>query len=213
MVNRLNHGIPRQSTLKDRSITIGLSDKDCEQLMKRCSMYGITVDQLLENFIGDLVSGTHSNGSDERMFANKWFDRCWFSYEPKNTLLKHLLDYGYDPEEFIYTIDALDSGIREKEFLRSHPEECDEDDIAAIDEMISSWQYDLTNFMNGWVIKENIDLESELTEISKWLDERTIFLTGLKPEILYQDMVRQIHYEDVIQSQNQNTLFEAERVS
>ena len=29
-----------------------------------------------ENFVGDLVGGTYSNGSDERDYADQWFERA-----------------------------------------------------------------------------------------------------------------------------------------
>ena len=40
-----------------------------------------TIGELIENFAGDLVGGTYSNGSDERDYADQWFERCWF--DPK----------------------------------------------------------------------------------------------------------------------------------
>ncbi len=57
------------ATIKERSISLKLSDADCERLLKKAAMCGLTVAELLQNFIGDLVDGTYSNGSDERMLA------------------------------------------------------------------------------------------------------------------------------------------------
>ena len=37
--------------------------------------------ELLENFINDLIIGERSNGSDERMYAEQWFQRYWFSID------------------------------------------------------------------------------------------------------------------------------------
>ncbi len=71
-------------TIKIRGIGIALSDADCERISNLCGKHNITVAVLLENFIGDLVGGTYTNGSDEREFAEKYFERCWFGmdYEP-----------------------------------------------------------------------------------------------------------------------------------
>ena len=33
-----------------------------------------TIGELIENFAGDLVGGTYSNGSDERDYADQWFE-------------------------------------------------------------------------------------------------------------------------------------------
>ena len=36
---------------------------------------------------GSDLCGTYSNGSDERMYAEQWFERCWFGMFPEHTLL------------------------------------------------------------------------------------------------------------------------------
>lgn len=54
----------------------------------------MTVGELIENFIGDLVCGTYSNGSDERMYAEQWFERCWFGMFPDLTFLRYLIEWG-----------------------------------------------------------------------------------------------------------------------
>ena len=148
------------ATIKSRTVHIELSDADCSRLMEKCGEYGITVDQLLENFIGDLVYGTYSNGSDERMSANQWFERCWFSFNPENTLLKHLLENSIDPEDFINTLDALDAAVKEKEFLLSHPEECEADDVSTIENVICNWQNEASDAMIGWISKKEFDPEN-----------------------------------------------------
>ena len=43
-----------------------LSDADCDRLARKCGEHGLTIGELIENFVGDLVGGTYSNGSDER---------------------------------------------------------------------------------------------------------------------------------------------------
>lgn len=63
----------------------------------------------IENFVGDLVGGTYSNGSDERDYADRWFERCWFGMFPEPTLLNHLLCFGYDPEDYLNTLDNIET--------------------------------------------------------------------------------------------------------
>ena len=60
-------------TIKKRQIKLELSDADCDRLARKCGEYGLTIGELIENFVGDLVDGTYSNGSDERMYAQQWF--------------------------------------------------------------------------------------------------------------------------------------------
>ena len=40
-----------------------------------CGEHGLTIGELIENFVGDLVGGTYSNGSDERDYADHIFLR------------------------------------------------------------------------------------------------------------------------------------------
>ena len=62
-------------TIKPRTYKLKLSDADVERLRETASYKGLTPEQLLEIFIGDLVDGTYSSGSDERLFASEYFDR------------------------------------------------------------------------------------------------------------------------------------------
>lgn len=78
-------------TIRERKITVKLSDADCDRLARKCGEHGLTIGELIENFVGDLVGGTYSNGSDERDYADQWFERCWFGMFPEPTLLNHLL--------------------------------------------------------------------------------------------------------------------------
>ena len=49
--------------IRERKITVKLSDADCDRLAKKCGEYGLTIGELIENFVGDLVDGTYSNGT------------------------------------------------------------------------------------------------------------------------------------------------------
>ena len=70
-------------TIRERKITVKLSDADCDRLARKCGKHGLTIGELIENFVGDLVGGTYSNGSDERDYADQWFERCWFGMFPE----------------------------------------------------------------------------------------------------------------------------------
>ena len=57
-------------TIRERKITVKLSDADCDRLARKCGEHGLTIGELIENFVGDLVGGTYSNGSDERDYCS-----------------------------------------------------------------------------------------------------------------------------------------------
>lgn len=52
-------------TIRSRTIEVKLSDADVKRISEKAAAHGLTVGELIENFIGDLVCGTYSNGSDE----------------------------------------------------------------------------------------------------------------------------------------------------
>lgn len=67
-------------TIKPRTFTLELSDADVKRLYEKAYSNGITPAQLLQDYIGDLLDGTYSRGSDERMYANEYFDRCIYTW-------------------------------------------------------------------------------------------------------------------------------------
>ena len=96
-------------TIRERKITVKLSDADCDRLARKCGEHGLTIGELIENIVGDLVGGTYSNGSDERDYADQWFERCWFGMFPEPTLLNHLLNFGYEPEHYLDMLENVET--------------------------------------------------------------------------------------------------------
>lgn len=163
------------ATIKPRSITVDLSDADCQRILERCAENGMTVGDLVKNFVGDLIYGTYTNGSDEREYANQWFNRCWFANREK-TLLCHLLDYGYDPAEYLTAVHDLRKDEDDKEYMQNHPEECckDEDDLEMLTEEIENVKKYIEEMDKGF--KATRDIDSELEIISRWVAERKAIL-------------------------------------
>ena len=60
-------------TIRERKITVKLSDADCDRLARKCGEHGLTIGELIENFVGDLVGGTYSNGSDIVYVLIRWY--------------------------------------------------------------------------------------------------------------------------------------------
>ena len=158
-------------TIKKRKITVKLSDADCDRQVRKCGKYGLTVEELLENFVGDLVGGTYSNGSDEIMYANQWFDRCWFGTFSKPTLLNHLLKWGYMPENYINILNNIETAKEEKKYLNEHPEETN---ITAqqIENDIAGWEEELKNMRADWKTEEEPDMCAEIQLLKNWIKEK-----------------------------------------
>ena len=52
-------------TIRPRSFSLELSDADVKRLYEKAYSNGITPAQLLQDYIGDLLDGTYTRGSDE----------------------------------------------------------------------------------------------------------------------------------------------------
>lgn len=85
-------------TIKPRSFTLELSDADVKRLYEKAYSNGITPAQLLQDYIGDLLDGTYTRGSDERMYAQQYFDRCIYTWpdDPRSFLQWALEEYRID---------------------------------------------------------------------------------------------------------------------
>lgn len=162
-------------TIRERNITVKLSDADCNRLARKCGEHGLTVGELIENFIGDLVDGTHSNGSDEKNCAERWFNRCWFGMFSEQTLLNHLLHWGYEPEDYLDTLDNIETAQEEKKYLEEHPEEADEE-AQYIDDDIADWEEELKDMRADWKPEKEPNMDEELEIIKKWVKEKNQLL-------------------------------------
>lgn len=154
-------------TIKERTVKLNLSDADCERIARYAGKANLTVGELLENFIGDLVGGTYSNGSDERDLADQWYERCGFGMFPEKTLLRHILENGEDMEDFITACD-------EKKYYEDHPEEYAEEIAEAKEngESMLWFEQEYHSFIDDF-FEENpeLDIETEIDRCRKWQSE------------------------------------------
>lgn len=167
-------------TIRERNITVKLSDADCNRLARKCGEHGLTVGELIENFIGDLVDGTHSNGSDEKNCAERWFNRCWFGMFSEQTLLNHLLHWGYEPEDYLDVLGNIESAnenIKETEKEITQPS--DKWKLLFHDKACTKACY---SNVNEYVTELKVDLISYRAELEVWSDELKDMREDWKPE-------------------------------
>ena len=60
---------PYEKSLQ-RTISIRLYQDEVEELCRKSGKVGLSIGELFENFVADLICGTHTNGSDERILSN-----------------------------------------------------------------------------------------------------------------------------------------------
>jgi hypothetical protein len=143
------------ATIKPRTFEIRLSDADYQRIAEKAAIAEMSVEELLESFIGDLVNGTYTNGSDERMHANDWYERCGYGCFEKSTFLHYLIN-EYSVNEFV---DAWDSAEDYKEDADNTEKE--------IENPMADWK----NFIDSNGNQVYASKESYLSELQEELKE------------------------------------------
>lgn len=155
-------------TIKERTIKLNLSDADCMRISSLAGKSGLSVGEFLASFIGDLVDGTYSNGSDERDRADQWYERCWFSHrydgEEDRELLAFMLNWGHDVDDFLTAIDEF-------EYYEENPEEW-ETDTKGLHGANLWFEDDIEAVTKPYLEKNpDADLKAEIEKCRKWLKE------------------------------------------
>lgn len=153
-------------TIKPRNITINLSDADVERLFGKTYVNGITPSELIEGFLGDLLDGTYSNGSDERMLADEYFERCCYGMGADYTFLRWALECEYydniigliDDRDFC--VDVLAAGQNGWN-ARMTPEEIKKE-IAEFKEDLQGFEDEILGYYNEYAICYEYDRKTHL---------------------------------------------------
>lgn len=169
-------------TIKERNIVVKLSDADCKRISDLCGEHNLKVGELLENFIGDLVGGTYTNGSDERMYARQYFERCWFGMFPEKTLLNFLLSgWEFDLDRFMDLLEQLEDNRADLEEYEKNPEghDWDLEEIEFLKTDIEDLENELAEIKQAF-FKENekADWEKEVENVKKFVEEREQLVNG-----------------------------------
>lgn len=140
------------ATIKEREVKINLSAADMRRLWKKAGSVGMTAGELLASFIGDLVCGTYTNGSDERMYAQQWFDRCGFSMFPEKTFLRYLIEWD-ELESVLSDEQNIIQGKADLAELEAIPDKDsdDQEEIKYLKEDISDWQENIDKVFSDFV--------------------------------------------------------------
>lgn len=166
------------NTVKEKNISIRLSETDCDKLSKLCGENGLTVSSLIEAFVGDLTDGTYSNGSDEQYAARQWFDRCGFAMMSEDTLLKYFLrnDHIYDTDYFLEIMDEIKSIEATLKEYETNPEMFDREKIELEKNDLEACREDYDKIYKEFVeeFKKKhpaADIEKEIQAMREWQEE------------------------------------------
>lgn len=164
-------------TIKERHIVLKLSDADCERIFELCGKNNLSVSELLENFIGDLIDGTYSNGSDERDLAEQWLERCGFVWNPKPTLLQWFLETWTNIERFFDLLDEIKTGYEDMKYCPKGPSH--EKEINFLKMYIEEREEIIADYRSRYK-EENpdADWEKEIVNVKEWFETKKRFVEG-----------------------------------
>ncbi|MFR5601016.1 MAG: molecular chaperone GrpE [Lachnospiraceae bacterium] len=162
-----------------RTIRLHLSDLDVKRLFQKAGEAGLTVSELLENFIADLIGSSHSNGSDERDYADRWYNRCWFGAFQDYTFLYFLLQWD-SVEEVLELWNDIEEGKKEIGDICKNPEDYEPDEYVALQEDIAYWQEQLDDYWNNYnevnTGYKKGTLEEEMQKVLTWKKQLDVIL-------------------------------------
>ena len=137
--------------LKKRAFALELTDEDLTAFITKCYQDGTTPAEVLEGFINDLIAGSRTRGSDERMYAGQYYERCGYSFffsGEYQTFTHWLLnEYGdYSLKEIIDSLDDVKTFEEEIAYLKEHPDECEEGDLEDLETEIKASKEDIERY-------------------------------------------------------------------
>lgn len=167
-------------TIKPRNFKISLSDADVKRLFEKAYSNGITPEYLIESYLGDLLYGTYTNGSDEVDLASEYFDRCCHGLGDTKSFLQWSLeeDWYSDLEICIEIIDA------EEQYDVNDPDDLEELQLAR-EEIAKHYEEYCNELKRHGDIPQTLD--EGIAEIREYENRLNKALADGEPETSKQD--------------------------
>lgn len=128
---------------EELTVKLTVYSEDFLRLQNKVCVSGITFEELLEHFIGDLADGKASSGSDESLLASEWYRRHVFFWpEKKKSFVQYLADGAWTSPSHVgdllqnIDISMLVLARCEKEGDEEGVDDCKEEILADMREII-----------------------------------------------------------------------------
>lgn len=161
----------KEPNCKQYTIQVNLPEEDALRIANKAGRHGLTVGKLIEQFIGDLIDGASTNGSDERMYASLWFDRCWFSMFPDKTFLSYLIEVNKVKLVLQLWTDLQDAK-NDIAYYEEHPDETEPGEVEEIRELLQDTQEQIDWYWNDYCqLKTEYkkgSFEKEMGKVLEW---------------------------------------------
>jgi len=168
---------------KKRMFTLELTDKEALEFIETCFRDGTTPAEVLESFVCDLTGIGRTRGSDERMYAGQYYERCGYGFflsGEYRTFTQWLLsEYGgYSLTEIIDSLDDIKDFEEEIAYLQEHPEECEEGEIEDLEAEIKGSNENIERYYQEY--KESTTNPDTLEEGIKGVREYLAIINQFK---------------------------------
>lgn len=161
---------------KTRNVVLNLTDGQCEILTKICGESSLPVGELISSFVEDLTAEKKEN--DGVKYANQWLEKREFSKKAEDSLLRHLLENSYDPQDYLNDLEYLESLTEDKKsyIINNKEDENYLDIIKEYDEEIITCKDGIKVWEEGWKQKESADMKKEIRKMEEWVEEKNELL-------------------------------------
>lgn len=153
-----------------RTLQIRLTDEDVRKLCQKAGTVDLTAGEVIEHFIGDLICGSRTNGADERMYAEQWFDRCFF-VGPNMTFLRYLIAWG-GLEDILELWAVLQDAKNDIAYYEKHPDEPEPGEVEEIREVLQDCQEQINEYWNAYTQrqteKEKGTFDEQMEKVLDW---------------------------------------------
>jgi len=110
--------------LRQRNFAVELTNSTAAAFYELCCRNGTDAGEVLAGFINDLVCGSYTRGSDERMYAQQYFDRCCYDLCAPETFLRYLLK-EYELPALLDCMETRQDAADDLAYYEQHPNDPD----------------------------------------------------------------------------------------
>ena len=161
-------------------IPLQLTNADTMRLQDKANCVGCNESQLLEAFVMDLISGRFTHGSDERMYADQWFRRCYMF--PDKTFIRYLIIRD-KVDELLEDYEKLKEYQNDYVQMQKSPDVYELDEVMATQKEIEVLSAYIKEIYESYL--KSLDdelpegsLEEVISNVQVWNDKRLKLLKG-----------------------------------
>lgn len=111
-----------------KQFVLDLDPDTVKALETKAFTFGTTPEEVLEDFINNLVCGQYSRGSDERDLAGRYFDRCGYGLGMDPSFTQWALSQGR-LDEIEAALEAIADMESDLEYFAEYPEAADPEEV------------------------------------------------------------------------------------